>query len=449
VKAWAETFVGRVRNFFENEMWTVRLRDLSPARAFGLRYLRIIVLAIKGFMKDDCAQTASVLTYYSLLNVVPFVAMIFAVAKGFGLDKFVQDQILQMAENAKWQAELTNQILHFADALLRQAKGGLIAGFGSIMILYTVISILGRIEGVFNKIWSVRKGRTMGRRFSDYTAIMVVGPMLFALSGSMTVLLTGRVGDLIRGYAPPGIMVDTLFFLLGFVPYLFIWALLIALYKAVPNTNVPIRSALIGGIASGTMFQIVQWAYIRFQIGVASYGAIYGSFAALPLLLVWLQTSWMIILFGAELARAESHYETFGYKPSYSRISNASRKILMARIMRFLVTAFQEGREPPTIRTIAFHVEIPVLLVERVVEDLLASGFAVEVKGKGKGGPGLLPARAPDRITVKDIFDAGDQLGTAIVPVGSADDQDKISAYLRELTAAMEKEGRNFRLKDE
>ena len=136
--------ISRIINFFKTGIWEIRLKDLSPLETFFIKYLRIILLALRGFIRDNCQKTASVLTYYSLLNIVPVVAVAFAIAKGFGLEKLIEKQILQMADKANWQADITTQIITFSHKLLEQAKGGLIAGVGVALLFWTVISILGK-----------------------------------------------------------------------------------------------------------------------------------------------------------------------------------------------------------------------------------------------------------------------------------------------------------------
>ena len=184
--------VSRILYFFKTGIWEIKLKDLPPLEAFVIKYLRIILLASRGFIRDHCQKTASVLTYYSLLNIVPVVAVAFAVAKGFGLEKLIEKQILQMADKANWQADITNQIISFSHKLLEQAKGGLIAGVGVVLLFWTVISILGKIEESLNDIWEVGKSRTLIRKFSDYIAMMVFAPVLLVISSSATVLVASQ-----------------------------------------------------------------------------------------------------------------------------------------------------------------------------------------------------------------------------------------------------------------
>jgi membrane protein len=436
--------ISRLIHFFKTDVWEIRLKDLPLIKAFFVRALRIILLASRGFIRDHCQKTASVLTYYSLLNIVPVVAMAFAMAKGFGLEKLIEKQIIQIADKANWQADITTQILTFSHKLLEQAKGGLIAGVGVILLFWTVISILGKIEESFNDIWEIKKSRTLVRKFSDYIAIMVFAPVLLIISSSATVLVASQMKVILNKIALLGVIL----FLLNVLPYVSIWVLLTMLYLVMPNTRIPLRSAILGGIAAGTITQIVQWVYIKFQIGVASYGAIYGSFAALPLFLAWLQISWMIVLFGAEIAYANEHYETFGFHPDYSRISFSSRKLLILRIFHLLTKKFSLGEKPLSVRQIAHALEIPVRLARQLLHELTDVGLVVETVKGTKDEVAFQPGKTIENITVKYALDEFEKYGIAQIPDNPSDDADKIYKYLKDISETMEKSPANVRLKD-
>ena len=440
--------VSRILYFFKTGIWEIRLKDLSPIEAFFIKYLRIILLASRGFMRDGCQKTASVLTYYSLLNLVPVVAVAFAMAKGFGLEKMIEKQILQMAEKANWQADITNQIISFSHNLLNQAKGGLIAGVGIVLLLWTVISIMGKIEESLNEIWEIKKPRTMIRRFSDYMAMMILGPVLLIISTSATVLVASQVKVIVNKIALLGIFSKVILLLLNLLPYASIWVLLTMLYLIMPNSKIPIRSAILGGVIAGTITQIVQWVYIRFQIGVASYGAIYGSFAALPLFLGMLQMSWMIVLFGAEIAHANEHYETFGFTPDYSRISVSSKRILMLRIFHLVTKKFSLGEKPLSASQIAHAVEIPVRLVRQLLNELSDVGLVVETARGTKGEVAFQPGRTIENITVKFALDEYEKYGITKIPDYQSEEVGKLYKHLKDISETVEKSSGNVRLRE-
>ncbi len=440
--------ISQIVQFFNTGIWEIRLKNLPPIKAIVIRFLRVILLASRGFLNDHCQKTASVLTYYSLLNVVPVVAVAFAVAKGFGLEKMIENQILQMADKANWQADITNQIISFSHKLLDQAKGGLIAGVGVALLFWTVISILGKIEESLNDIWEVKKSRTLIRKFSDYIAMMVFAPVLLIISSSATVLVASQVKVIVNKIALLGVFSKVIFLLLNLLPYVSIWILLTMLYLVMPNTKIPIRSAILGGIIAGTITQIVQWIYIKFQIGAASYGAIYGSFAALPLFLGMLQMSWMIVLFGTEIAHANENYETFGFHPDYHRISVSSKKLLMLRIFHLLTKKFSLGEKPLSAGQVAHTLEIPVRLVRQLLHELSDVGLVVEISKGIKSEVAFQPGRTIENITVKFALDEYEKFGITKIPDDRSEEAEKISKYLQDISEIIEKSPSNVKLKE-
>ncbi|MBM4351254.1 MAG: YihY family inner membrane protein [Deltaproteobacteria bacterium] len=439
--------MSRIINFFKTGIWEIRLKELHPIKAFFVKYLRIMLLAAQGFIRDHCRKTASVLTYYSLLNVVPVVAVAFAISKGFGLEKMIEKQILQMAEKANWQADITNQILAFSHNLLDQAKGGVIAGVGVVLLLWTVISILGKIEESLNNIWEVKKSRTLVRKFSDYIAMMVFAPVLMIIASSATVLVASQVKVIVQKIAFLGVFSSVIFFLLNLLPYVSIWILLTMLYLVMPNARIPLRSAIVGGIFAGTIAQVVQWLYIKFQIGAASYGAIYGSFAALPLFLAMLQMSWMIVLFGAEISHANEHYETFGFQPDYSRASFSSKRLLTLKIFHLLTKKFSQGEKALDAIQIAELLEIPVRFVRQLLQELIDVGLVVETTSGTKHQVTFQPGRTIENLTVKEVLDAYERLGIPYDTVSRSDEEENISNYLKNISEVVEKAPGNVLIK--
>ena len=434
-------------HFFGEGMWTVRLeRSHLATRAF-IRTLRVFALAVQGFLKNGCAKSAAYLTYYSLLNIVPLLAVAFAVSKGFGLEKLIENRIIQLAQDANWQADATDQLLRFSQSLLQETKGGVIAGIGVILLFYTVISILGKIEETLNATWNVKRARTLGRKIGDYLTLMMLAPILFIMSSSITVFVASKLKDLITNYAVLGPFSGVILFSMKVFSYLSIWLLLMVLYVLMPNTRVKPRSAFVGGVVGGTAFLIVQWAYIKFQIGISSYGAIYGSFAALPLLLVWLQWSWMIVLFGAEIAHAYEHHETYGFHPDYSRIGIADRRALVVRVFHSMVEAFSGTERALTALQISRRLEIPLNLIQQLISELMDAGLVVKVDRLVGKNPVFQPARSPEDMTIKDILDIYEGLGRTSLEPGSEHAR-RVAEYLKDIEQAAAKSEGNVRLKE-
>ncbi|MGD2099773.1 MAG: YihY/virulence factor BrkB family protein, partial [Desulfobacterales bacterium] len=296
----------RVIDFIRVDIWRIRLADLPFGKSFLIKQLRIIILAIRGFDEDKCFVRASSLTFYTLLSVVPVVAMFFGVAKGFGFEKILEKRLYA---NFRGQEEIIEKVITFSSSLLQETKGGIIAGIGLAVLFWSALKVLNHIERSFNDIWEIKTGRSWGRKFSDYLAIMLISPLFIIMSGSATVFITTQVEQITQRIALLGMFSPFISFMLNFLPYILVWMLFTFLYVLMPNTKVQFKAGLVGGVVAGTLYQIAQWAYISFQIAAAKYNAIYGSFAALPLFLMWLQISWWIVLFGAELSFANQNVD--------------------------------------------------------------------------------------------------------------------------------------------
>ncbi|NMB71576.1 MAG: YihY/virulence factor BrkB family protein, partial [Bacteroidales bacterium] len=302
--------VSQTRKFIREDIWKTSPEQHSRGRYFLIRQVKIFFIAFREFFDKKIQMRASALTYYTLLSVVPVVAMVFGIAKGFGLEQRLETEI---TSHLKGQEEVVSWIINFARNLLQNANGGIIAGVGMVILFWSVMSVLSNIERSFNDIWQIRQARPFVRKFTDYLSIMLLAPVIIILSSSVTVFLSVQVQSLTETSIVLQKLSSLIQFLFELTPYILVWFLFTLVYIVMPNTRVRFTSALIAGVLAGTVFQIVQWGYIHFQIGVNRYSAIYGGFAALPLFLVWLQLSWLIILFGAEISFANQNVEKYEF----------------------------------------------------------------------------------------------------------------------------------------
>lgn len=431
--------------FLKADIWRIRTSKLSTQKSFWIRQLRIILLAIRGFGEDKCQLRASALTFYSLLSVVPVVAMAFGIAKGFGFERLLERQLV---ENLQGQQEVLERIIGFANTLLENARGGLIAGVGVAVLFWTVIKLLGNIEKSFNDIWGIKTPRTMGRKFSDYLSVMLICPFLLIMASSVTVLITNYVTLIVEHLSFLGPLAGTIILFLKILPYGVIWIVFTFMYFFMPNTKVTLKSALLAGIIAGTLYQGLQWGYITFQVGVAKYGAIYGSFAALPLFLVWLQLSWLVVLFGAEVSFAEQNVGTYEFEPDSLKVSRRFRSLLTLRITHFCVKKFQQGEKSPTADEISDQLEIPIRLVRQILFELIEAGILSEVRLDDPEAIGFQPARTIEKITVLGVMDQLDQQGIDSIPIAQSKDLDKLKASLVRFHEMLGNSPDNLKLKD-
>jgi membrane protein len=437
--------ISKIINFIKTDIWRIRLKNYSRTKSFFIKQLRIIVLAVRGYGEDKCKFRASALTFFSLLSIVPVIAMIFGISKGFGLEKRVEQQLL---EKMQGQEEIVTKVINFANSLLENAKGGFIAGVGVALLFWTVIKLLSNIENSFNEIWGVKRPRHIGRKFSDYLSVMLVCPILLVMSGSITVAISSQIRLIIQKIDIFSSIGPLIFMLLKLLPYCTIWLMFTFIFIFMPNTKVKLKSGLLAGIVAGTIFQIVQWIYINFQIGVAKYGAVYGGFAALPLFLLWLQISWLVVLFGAELSFAHQNVETYEFEQDCLNVSHSFKKLLSLLITRLLVKNFCSGEEPSDAAQVSQTLEIPIRLVRQILYELVKAGVISEARKETDKDAAYQPARDVDTLTVKYVVDALEQRGNTTIPVVQSGELDKLSDCLNTFSGDIERSPANVLLKD-
>jgi membrane protein len=404
-----------------------------------------MALAVRRFNEDKCSFRASALTYYSLLSVVPLVAMVFGIAKGFGLEQGMENQILAWFQG---QREVAEKTIAFANSLLESTQGGIIAGIGLVVMFWTVLKVLSSIEHSFNDIWGVKRPRSLARKFSDYLSILLVCPVLLVVAGSLTVAVNSQVYLLSERFPALSVLGPAILLPMKLLPYCTIWASFIFVFTFMPNTKVSIRAALTAGIIAGTAFQLLQWAYIHFQIGVAKYGAIYGSFAALPLFMVWLQTGWMIVLFGAEISFAVQNVGAYEFEKDCREISHAHKRLLSLLITQFLVKSFCQAQGPCDAPQISKALEIPIRLVRRILFELAEVNLISEIRTKEDTKEALYqPARDVDTLTLKYVIDALEQHGSSNIPVIHSDTLTHLTDCLGEFEKLIENTSANSTLR--
>jgi membrane protein len=431
--------------FLNADIWRLQAHKLPPRRSFWITQLRIVLLAVRRFNLDKCELRASALTFYSLLSIVPVVALAFAVAKGFGVEKILGEQLMAKMQG---QEEVAERIIGFAQSFLENTKGGAIAGVGIVLLFWTVIKVLGNVEKSFNDIWGVKTSRAMGRKFADYLSIMMICPVLLIIASSVTVLLTTQVSAMLVRLSFLGYLADVLIWLLKSVPYGVIWLVFTFVYVFMPNTKVELKSALWGGILAGTIYQLVQLAYITFQIGVSNYGAIYGSFAALPLFLVWLQLSWLIVLLGAEISFAHQNVGTYEFEQDCLAVSHSFRRMIALMISSLCVKHFLNAEKPSTAEEISHELEVPIRLVRSVLAELTEAGLLCEVCSDHRANIAYQPACDIHRLTVAGVIDRLDQQGITTVPVAESTSIDKLRETVQQFRNMIEQSPTNLRLQD-
>lgn len=383
-------------NFFKSGIWTLRAADFPPFVRSLIALLRIIVLSVRCFFKNNCMLHASALTYYTLLAIVPVAALAFAIAKGFGLYARLETWFRGTLVGKE---EVAEKIITFSNNLLENTKGGLIAGIGAIALLYITIRLMMQIEKSLNDIWGVKTGRAILRKISDYLAIVLLCPLIIIVTTGATVYTTVQLSQMAN--AIPGIS-GTMNALLALfsrtLPVIITWLIFAFIYIFIPNTRVRIIPALTGGFIAGVLYYVVQVLYIAAQYNVAKYNAIYGSFAALPLFLIWLQISWTFILLGAEIAFACQNVSSYEGTPGDGSVGNRRKLVYAIKLVRACARAFLDRQPPLTDTELSGKLEIPVRTTRLLLYELCNAGILVKV-APGERGDAFQVALPPEDIT--------------------------------------------------
>jgi len=414
-------------NFFKNGIWDLEEEKLPHYKKIPLNVLKILIITVKNFGKDNTPIYASALTYFSMLSIVPVIAVGFAIAKGFGLESILEEEI---AKSLAGQEEVAAYLLSFAKSMLSNTKGGILAIVSIAVLLYTVLKLFHQIEVSFNTIWKIEKQRSFIRKFTDYLAIVMIAPILIVLSGTLNVYVTTILRDFGQHSGYYEYISPFIFLMIKFVPYILIWLLFTLLYLIIPNKSVKFIHALAAGIIAGTAYQLLQYFYINLQIGFSRYNAIYGSFAALPLFLIWLQMSWNVVLAGAQIAASFENLISYGYKNTYPFLSQTDKRRLSLMILKKIVDKFKAGLPAPDIEKLSEESQIPILYVTKIIDELCKVALVSKVVTES-GEEAYQPAIDINKLSFALVIDRLTDYGeTKLLKATQDEDFEKINQLL-------------------
>lgn len=420
----------RVNNWTDFNFWQQMGHNAEGVWRFLVRTVLVAWLSVREFSRDRCGLRASALTFYTLLSIVPVAAMAFGIAQGFGFEKRLETELYKRLVG---QEQVVEQIIAFAKALLENSKGGMLAGIGILMLFWSTIKVLNHIEISFNDIWRVKTARSWVRKFSDYLSIILISPVLILVSSSTTVFVTTQISLLADRWHLSAWSEPLVLLLLQSSPYVLFWILFTMIYLIMPNTRVRWLPALVAGILAGTCYHFLQWGYISFQIGAAKLSAIYGSFAALPLFLLWLQLSWMIVMLGAEVAFVLEHYRDLTMiNGRFKDLSHYHQRVIYLAVSRLVVSRFVQGEAAPNTDGIAEHLGLPKRLVRSALERLMAAKVLTATADPAE--PAYVPARSPDQITVGWVSHQLDRVGAEWLPSVNQPEMENIKSCVDLLT---------------
>ena len=433
------SLLGRVRSFLDQDIWEMDLADQRWWRKFAWHQGQLWSLVVRDFFADRCMLRASALTFTTLLSIVPLLALMFSVLKGFGIQNTLEPLLL------KHLAAGSGDVVTLIITYINNTNVARLGTFGLVFLIITVLTLLSNIEKSFNRVWGVEETRPLLRRFTDYFSVVTIGPIFVVMAISMTSTLESQT--LVQGLLERAYVGEFVLFLFQVLPFMVMWLVFAGLYLFMPNIKVSPRAAVIGGICGGTIWQLTQWFYLYFQVGVAKYNAIYGTMAALPIFMVWIYISWAIVLFGLEVTYATQNLHSIRQNVRGRSLNFESRELIAMTVMVYLAGRFFRGEEPLLLEEIAVRLAIPPRLLRDVLEELRRLGYVSEVS-RGHAENGFQPARALDTVSVHEIIQGLSRDGTNYDHVHEIRERDVVAQLARRLTQASEQALAGLTLRD-
>lgn len=388
--------------FFKHGIWHDEHNPDAGNESLLVRVSKIVVYTFRGLTEHDVSVRAASLTFFTLMSIVPVAALIFGVVKGFGLETNLTDYLYTRFGDYR---EMVDYILQFANNMLARVRGGVVASVGFVVLFWSVVQVFGNVENALNNVWEVKKQRSLARKFSDYITIVIVAPILWLVSIGIVNAMRDRMASV------SGEWLATILF--GLVSLVAVWLIFALIYYVLPNTKVKFKGALIAGVIAGTLFLAFQIGYFAIQGYLNSYNMIYGSFAALPLFLIWLQWSWMILLVGAELSFAYQNIRNYEQERQSLHMCYDRRRKVMLAVLAAVSEHFLKGKGPVQSGEVAEEIHMPVRIVRDVMFDLEQAGIVATVRSdKDEMISMYTPAMDVRELTVADVLEKVECLTT-------------------------------------
>jgi len=386
----------KIQNFFVRGLWDVDLNSLSRYRVFIIKFLRLLYVAVREFTEGHITLRAMGLVYTTLLSIVPLLAVSFSVLKGLGVHNQIEPLLLNfLSPLGPKGEEISAKVIGFVGNI----KVGVLGTLGLSMLFYTVISLIQKIESALNAIWKIKKSRSFARRFSDYTSIILIGPVLiFSAMGLTASVMNTRV---LQGIISVELFGAAIYLAGKIIPYLLVCAAFTFIYSFVPNIKVKFRSALAGGLFAGILWETTGWAFASFVVSSTKYTAVYSGFAILIMFLIWLYLSWLILLVGAEVSFYHQYPQFLTVKKETLLLSNRLKERLAILVMFLIGDNFYHNRKPWNLDSLLNQLNFPLEPVQDVLTALEDHGFLLQT---GDDPPAFLPAKDLENIKLRELL---------------------------------------------
>ncbi len=399
--------MGKLIDFFKVDIWKITELEISRTKLMIYNLIQIVSIAIRGFIKDKLPIRASALTYSIMFSAIPMLALFIAIGKGFGMEESIKEWIISTFIAQK---EIIPTMLEFVDRYLDTTHEGVFIGIGLIILLVSVMNFFINLENAFNTIWQVKKPRAFFMQISTYFAAIFLMPVLIVLSGGLKLFFDSILSDMHSIH----LISPLLKFGMKITPFVISWSVFTIMYVLIPNTKVKLKNAIVAGIIAGTVFQFFQNIYISGQINLSRYNVIYGSFAAIPLLLLWLQISATIVLIGAEISYASQNFKNYEYESDTKNISTRYKNFVALFITYLIVKRFEKGEKPYQSDELSTEFKLPIRLVNIILTELTECRIISEIRSEDLKIRSYQPAVDINQLSVSQLFDTLNTSGTEL-----------------------------------
>ena len=394
-------------DFVRYDLWRRTSTEMdSRSKRIGYSIIRTIVLVVRGFTSKDLTDKAKSLTYSLIFAIVPIMAMIVAVAQGFGVADIIE---AQLNKSFLGETGLVPTIMDMVQRYLETAQGGLFIGIGIVILLWAIYSFFQSVESAFNKIWNVQRSRSILRQVTTYIAIVVMIPVLIVCSAGINIL----VHSAFEGFTSKGAFVEFFHNSGGqFLQFLMCWLLFTLMYISIPNTKVRFLSALIPGVLMGTLFQLLQMFSVYLIAILSRTSIVYGAFATIPILMTLLQYTSLLILIGAEMSYAIQNNEEFEYEQDLNLMSRRYKDFVMLYLLNVIIKRFEADEAPLTAHELAIRDHLPIRLVNQLLSRLVETGILREVYVENEEDNTFQPALDTHKISLGMVMKRIDGQGS-------------------------------------
>ena len=398
--------IKRAVDFITKDIWIGDFSQSKSLIGWLVNEAKVLLVTFRNYGRHQIAVRSAALTFYTLISLVPVLAVILGLSKGFGL----QEKLLAMLNDPRYQVygAVYKLLEQFADSYLENFRMGVLATVSIVTLLWAVVKVFSNVELAFNHVWEIRRGRSFYRKVSDYLALLFILPILLGLYRTGAQYLDELVVELSSKVEFLGYLYRGLQFV---APFIIAWLVLTLVYFVLPNTDVRFGSAARSAVVAAILFLGFQFFYFRFQVAVSNYNIIYGGFAAIPLFLIWVNVSWQIILFGSELSFAYQNLSKYTDQQQSKFMSYEYRLKLIVLIMNRIAVNFIKGKEPFTEDALARELDISSGRVSESLYELERAGLLYSVEQKAAKNRLYIPAKDVHTLTLFDLISTLERFG--------------------------------------